>query len=274
MDAWSRLLPLLLFLGLGLAVGVCERIWPLRVQTKPKAWSLNVFALALSMLFTTVFRQVQWRTIDRLPSLPRFAWLSATADAVTTHLPWPVVLLISIVLVDFFLYLGHRMLHTRHLWHVHAVHHSPEHLFWLAGNRASPVHQWVQMTWAACIDLVLPVRGGFPSVVLVTGIYICIQHFNHANLRWRLGPLERLFVVPRYHFVHHGADPKLNNSNYGFLFTVWDRMFGTYTDPDRVPPDFALGLNYEVTLGRLFLGIPPKGPLRIRHEVMLDESYQ
>jgi len=95
--------------------------------------------------------------------------------------------------------------------------------------------------------------GVWATVIL----YICIQHFNHANLSWRLGSLEWLFVVPRYHFVHHGAESRLNNSNFGFLLTIWDRIFGTYTNPNDVVENFPLGLSYRIGLGRLFLGLPP-----------------
>jgi fatty acid hydroxylase family protein len=106
--------------------------------------------------------------------------------------------------------------------------------------------------------MIWPVNGGTADLLAGAVLYTSIQHFNHANIRWRLGPLEWLFVVPRYHFVHHGADPKLNNSNFGFLLTIWDRMLGTYTNPDDVGEGFPLGLNYEVGMARLFIGLPPK----------------
>jgi sterol desaturase/sphingolipid hydroxylase (fatty acid hydroxylase superfamily) len=212
---------------------------------------------------------LQSRSIDRLPAVPGFSWLADVSRFVSSHVPWPVAFLVSVVVLDFLLYVGHRLLHTSVLWHTHAAHHSVERLYWLGGNRSSPFHTAFQLTWGALLGLVWPMDGGgVTRFVAGTILYTCIQHFNHANLRWRLGPLEWLFVVPRYHFVHHGADPKLNNSNFGFLFTVWDRMFGTYTNPDTVPKDFPLGLEYEVGFARLFLGLAPARDLPVTDELM------
>ena len=84
------------------------------------------------------------------------------------------------------------------------------------------------------------------------------QHAIHSNL-WVPFPryLELVFVTPRVHFVHHARDRKLSDSNYGFIFTIWDRLFGTYTDPDTVSKDEPLGLGYEISNWRAFFGLPP-----------------
>ena len=196
--------------------------------------------------------------LGHLTAIPGFGWISVVSGFVVTAIPWPLAFLISVVMIDFLAYLAHRLLHTPYLWHTHAAHHSVEHLYWFGGARTSPVHVLVQSMPGAFLGLVLPVAGGMTASVAAVILYVCMQHFNHANIRWRLGPLEWLIVAPRYHFVHHAANPRLNNSNFGFLFTVWDRIFGTYTCPDDVAENFPLGLNYEVGLGRLFIGLPPK----------------
>jgi sterol desaturase/sphingolipid hydroxylase (fatty acid hydroxylase superfamily) len=252
-----RVLPLAAFVTVGLLTHAAEKRWPLRVYAKPARWALDGAAFAFGAATQAVFQRVLARTVYRLPAVPGFGWLSDTSHFVQRHVPWPVAFVVSAVVLDFLLYVGHRMLHTKVLWHTHALHHSVEHLYWFGGNRASPVHVSLQYVWGAFLGLLLPIDGGMPAVVLTTLLYVGIQHFNHANLRWRLGPLEWLFVVPRYHFVHHGADPKLNNSNFGFLLTIWDRAFGTYTNPDHAPENFALGLDYECELSRLFVGLPP-----------------
>ncbi|HEU4731777.1 MAG TPA: sterol desaturase family protein, partial [Kofleriaceae bacterium] len=48
--------------------------------------------------------------------------------------------------------------------------------------------------------------------------------------------LEWLLVTPRYHHIHHSTDAALHDGNYGSLFTIWDRLFGTYIDPDTTQP--------------------------------------
>jgi sterol desaturase/sphingolipid hydroxylase (fatty acid hydroxylase superfamily) len=238
-------------------VHLAEKRWPLRKYQKPKCWGVDALGFCIATAVTIIFSAAEPSLFGRIPSLPGFEWVSQEADFVSATVPWPIAFLVSVVILDFLTYLGHRLLHTKYLWHTHAAHHSVEHLYWFGGTRASPFHVAEQLMWGALLGLVWPVNGGLSGFVVATIIYICIQHFNHANLNVRLGPLEWLFVVPRYHFVHHGA-ASLNNSNFGFLLTTWDRMLGTYRNPDDVGQHFPLGLNYQIGLARLFLGLPPQ----------------
>lgn len=253
----DSLLALGIFFGLGALTHLGEAVWPLRRYAKPKALRLDLIAFAVTLLARVGIEEVQVPALARLPGLPGFEWMPAVARIVEWKVPWPIALVMSVVMLDFLLYLGHRLLHTSPLWHTHAAHHSVEHLYWFGGNRSSPIHVAALAAWGTLLALVWPVRGGSPGLVIEMVIYACIQHFNHANLSWRLGGLGWLFVTPRYHFVHHGADPRLNGSNFGFLFTLWDRMFGTYVNPDDVPNDFPLGLNYQIGAARMLIGLPP-----------------
>jgi hypothetical protein len=79
-----------------------------------------------------------------------------------------------------------------------------------------------------------------------------------------------VLVTPRLHFVHHSAKAHVANSNYGFIFSVWDRVFGTYTDPATIPLDDPLGLGYEVSGWRLMLGLPPP---RATREIRATRAY-
>lgn len=56
-------------------------------------------------------------------------------------------------------------------------------------------------------------------------------------------PLRALVATPRWHRIHHASEARLQLSNFGMHFTIWDRMFGTYTDPQSAPSDFRLGLS-------------------------------
>jgi sterol desaturase/sphingolipid hydroxylase (fatty acid hydroxylase superfamily) len=86
-----------------------------------------------------------------------------------------------------------------------------------------------------------------------------VQHYTHSNVRIPFARyLELVFVTPRYHFVHHSIDRHLSNSNFGFLFSLWDRILGTYTDPGTIREDEPLGLDYGNAKWRLLIGIPPR----------------
>jgi sterol desaturase/sphingolipid hydroxylase (fatty acid hydroxylase superfamily) len=272
MDLRLAVLPPVIYGGLGLLFHAAEERWPLRTYTAPKTWAFDAFALTFGVTVATAIQLFYRQTVGRLPAVRGFSWLASSSTFVSAHVPWPIALAVSIVVLDFLFYVGHRMLHSQALWHTHALHHSPRRLYWFAGNRASPLHLAVQYLWPVLLGLLWPVGGGVPALVTTSFCYSLIQHFNHANLRWRLGPLEWLFVVPRYHLVHHGADQRLNDSNFGSLLTIWDRAFGTYTNPDHVPENFVLGLNYECPQMRLFIGLPPgqkRSSARARSHVLV-----
>ena len=60
------------------------------------------------------------------------------------------------------------------------------------------------------------------------------------------------------HFVHHHPNPKYTNSNYAFVYSIWDRAFGTYTPPDTVAEKGLLGLDYETSTATLIVGFPDR----------------
>jgi len=71
-----------------------------------------------------------------------------------------------------------------------------------------------------------------------------------------VGPLRWVIITPDYHRVHHST--RHNRSNYGTAFCVWDRLFGTYTDPAKVPPNEPLGLGEPVEdrqIPRMLIGV-------------------
>src|SRR4051794_18962537 len=230
----TLLLPLAVFFGLGFVTQLAEKRWPLRTYERPSPWVLDALFWGASVTATIVYRMTFPPLFARLANISGVGRMLSVSHGVAAAIPWPLAFVVSVVALDFLLYWGHRLLHTSMFWHTHAAHHSVEHLYWFSGNRASPVHIMVQLTCGFLLGLIWPVNGGASAFVASTILYTCIQHFNHANISWRLGRLEWLFVMPRYHFLHHGTDRRLNDSNFGFLFTTWDRMFGTYTNPDAV----------------------------------------
>jgi sterol desaturase/sphingolipid hydroxylase (fatty acid hydroxylase superfamily) len=128
-------------------------------------------------------------------------------------------------------YWMHRLLHTRHLWRFHRWHHAPEQMWWLSGVRAT-VQQ--QVLFNLPYILALPILSGGPDWigVLVIVESVIRNDWMHMNVTWRSHWLERVLVTPRYHHIHHSTDAELHDGNYASLFSIWDRLFGTYVDPD------------------------------------------
>lgn len=239
--------------GLGAAVWLLSLVRPLRTfQARPElGWDL------VAVVGASVFTWLAVRLLDPLTdwaSLFIERWYEAT-DAASLWLIVPCY----VALADLGAYWAHRAMHTRWLWPTHAWHHSARHLNWLAGLRGSPIHFLVLAIPYFLAFMLFPL----PETALAGSALLALdagnQHLIHSNLRLPfVRQLERVFVTPRFHFVHHNANIEIANSNYGFIFSFWDRLFRTYHDPATVPADAALGLAYEAAHWRLLLGVPQR----------------
>jgi sterol desaturase/sphingolipid hydroxylase (fatty acid hydroxylase superfamily) len=191
---------------------------------------------------------------------PLTDWISTWLDAwyaLIETAPWWVIAPSYVVLADFGAYWAHRALHTRTLWHTHAWHHSPRYLYWLSGLRGSPLHVIILVAPYFLAFMVFPVEEAVIAVIALAILDGGNQNLIHSNVKLPLPRLlERVLVTPRYHFVHHNAQIEIANSNFGFLLSIWDRTFGTYTDPETVPVDAPLGLSYAIDNWRLAVGLP------------------
>jgi sterol desaturase/sphingolipid hydroxylase (fatty acid hydroxylase superfamily) len=144
--------------------------------------------------------------------------------------PW-VNVLAGIAALDFFAYVAHVLLHKTPLaWRFHRVHHSELHVDVTTAFRQHPG----ESVWRVLWQLPAIVLVGIPLWIVV--VYLTLSAANaqleHANLRIRepIDRLLRLFVVtPNMHKVHHSRMQQETDSNYANIFSVWDRLVGTYT---------------------------------------------
>jgi sterol desaturase/sphingolipid hydroxylase (fatty acid hydroxylase superfamily) len=94
-------------------------------------------------------------------------------------------------------------------------------------------------------------------MLLIVGVISTVQNdwvHMKVSLRWRW--LEYLVVTPRFHHIHHSADSRHYMANMGNIFSIWDRMFGTYIDPDTiVASDLSFGIPTKENTVRLVLGL-------------------
>ncbi|KNC09537.1 fatty acid hydroxylase [Klebsiella sp. RIT-PI-d] len=139
--------------------------------------------------------------------------------------------LFTLLAWDFCFYWLHRLHHERRwLWAVHVVHHQGEHYNLSLGVRNS----WYSSLTGIPFFLVLAVCGVPLSIYLaVSVIHYSIQFFNHNALTPRLGWLEKIFITPSHHRVHHINERRYADTNYGGTFIFWDRLFGTLC---KAPP--------------------------------------
>lgn len=169
---------------------------------------------------------------------------------------WPFMLrvLLYILLTDLGAYWIHRLNHTKHFWRVHKWHHSPTHMYWLAGVRCSFM-QLILVSLPAIIAAVLvDLTPSWVGLLLVLRGTL-ENDWMHLNVRWGNRWLEWVIVTPRYHHIHHSDNPAHYGSNIAVTFAFWDRLFGTYLDPELVPRPLSFGIGEEVPAIRLALGV-------------------
>ncbi len=160
------------------------------------------------------------------------------ARAAVGELPVVVQAILALVLGDLLVYWFHRACHTVPLlWRFHAVHHSVEHLDFLAAHREHPLDGLATQLLINLPGIALGVS--FPAlgaVVVFRGMWAI---FIHANVSLPVGPLRYLFGEPALHHWHHArvAETKHNFAN---LAPYLDILFGTYHRPEK--EDYELGL--------------------------------
>ena len=138
--------------------------------------------------------------------------------------------LIAFVFYDFLYYWMHRTHHEiKVLWATHCVHHHGEEF-----NLSTALRQtstgWL-WKWVFYLPMIVI---GIPAQVFVTvaGINLVYQFWVHTKHIGHLGVFEKVFVTPMNHGIHHAKNPEYIDANYGGVFIIWDRMFGTYI-PER-----------------------------------------
>ncbi len=146
--------------------------------------------------------------------------------------PWWLQAVEVVFLSDLFVYWGHRLQHrVPLLWRFHSIHHSAEHLDWLAAHREHPIDTIYTM---GLINLPVFLMG-FPletlaGLIAFRGLWAI---YIHSNVRLPIGPLRYLVGAPELHHWHHDKDR--NAGNYANISPIMDLLFGTYTCPDHEP---------------------------------------
>jgi sterol desaturase/sphingolipid hydroxylase (fatty acid hydroxylase superfamily) len=144
------------------------------------------------------------------------------------------VWLAGLVLYDFCYYWHHRCGHTVALfWAAHVVHHQSEDY-----NLSTALRQ-TSSGWVAGWVFYLPMALlGFPPLVfgVVALIDLLYQFWVHTQQIGKLGWFDRWFCAPSNHRVHHAVNDKYLDRNYGGIFIVWDRLFGSFEPEDDAQP--------------------------------------
>jgi len=140
------------------------------------------------------------------------------------------IFLLWFAILDLFFYFCHRVSHiVPFLWKLHRVHHSDPHLDISTNFRHHPVeYLWVFILLSGFVSL-FDINGFVLSVYLLSATVIQIWHHGNIRLPAILESFLGLVVVtPAIHEVHHQAMWRESNSNFGSVFSFWDRLFKTF----------------------------------------------
>ena len=161
--------------------------------------------------------------------------------------PWWIALAATIVIRSLVGYTFHLLMHKiRLLWPLHRVHHSDTHLDVTTTIRTHPLEFVLQFLVMVPLATVLGLDPwALAAYEIVEGFVSLASHANVRRLPDRLDrALRWLFVTPNMHCLHHSSYRPETDSNYGALFSVWDRQFGTYSAAPRAGYDaMQIGLN-------------------------------
>jgi sterol desaturase/sphingolipid hydroxylase (fatty acid hydroxylase superfamily) len=240
-----------LLVGL-LQIGVMVTLFRALERWRPVEPVTDRAAVRVDILYTLIhrlglFRIALFFSIDplwdalvgelRLAGLPAFSvdalWPGVTDLALVSFL-------IYLLLFDFVDYWLHRGQHAfRWWWALHALHHSQRQMTLWSDNRNHLLDDLLRDSALVLVALLVGVAPAqFVAIVALTQL---LESLSHANVRLAFGPLERVFVSPRFHRLHHAigigheshGPGSLGGCNFAVLFPLWDLLFGTarFADP-------------------------------------------
>ncbi|HEB91916.1 MAG TPA: sterol desaturase family protein [Gammaproteobacteria bacterium] len=219
------------FFGIFAVMAVWEVIAPRRAPSVSKAvrWVNNLSLVFLNNLLL--------RLLFPAAAIGMAAFAAEHGWGLLNYYSLPFILsvLLAVVALDFIIYLQHVLTHAvPTLWRLHRVHHADLDYDLTTGARFHPIEIILSLLikFATIIVLGAPVV----AVVIFEVVLNAMAMFNHGNVSLPRGVdrIIRLFVVtPDMHRVHHSVEDNEANSNYGFNLSIWDRLFGTYTDQPR-----------------------------------------
>jgi len=183
---------------------------------RTKRWARNIGLYFINVLLSPLYKII-----------PLF--IAAHLAIQNTFTNNPIYIVLGILLLDLSLYVDHWLdHHLPFFWAFHRVHHMDEFLDITSAFR---FHMF-ETTRTTIVQSLIIILLGLSHLTVI--VFLFIAHFiliyEHSNIRINR-KLEKLiglmFITPEMHWVHHNATLPQTNTNYGVIFSFWDRLFGT-----------------------------------------------
>jgi sterol desaturase/sphingolipid hydroxylase (fatty acid hydroxylase superfamily) len=234
-------LRLSVFLGVLGIMGAWEYLAPKRPPTfsKLKRWSTN---LGLSIV-----NGLMLRVLVPVLAVGTAAWADGQSIGLLNFLELPFLLscVLAFVLLDLLIYAQHVLFHhVPVFWRLHQVHHADPDIDTSTGVRFHPIE--ILLSMGIKISAVILLGAPAVAVMVFEIVLNATSLFNHGNVRlsgWADRLIRQVFVTPDMHRVHHSVIRQETDSNFGFNFSIWDRLFGTYREtPELGHLEMEIGL--------------------------------
>jgi sterol desaturase/sphingolipid hydroxylase (fatty acid hydroxylase superfamily) len=226
-------------LGVMAIMAVIEAVIPLR---KRERWGRAHLAPNLILTFITFATNIVFNTALVLALF----WLEANGLGLLNTMAieplWAIVA--AVVILDFSFYVAHVAMHKiPGFWRYHAVHHSDPAVDVTTTVRQHPGESVIRYAFLALFAIPLGVGpAGFAVYRIWSALNGLLEHSNIRVPRWLDTPLSLVTTFPNMHKVHHSRDQRLTDTNYGNIFSLWDRIFFTFT-PSKYGTNVDYGLD-------------------------------
>jgi sterol desaturase/sphingolipid hydroxylase (fatty acid hydroxylase superfamily) len=245
---FSNSLELLVF---GVIMVVLQVVWPAYKHQKEWGESAVIDIMYSFMLafLTPVFYAI---AIGFSSSLLQFIPPLAKLPGLFAGWPLALQLIFAIFLIDLVSYWRHRLMHTKWLWPIHAIHHSSTRINWLSTER---FHVFNYFVTTMINTLAVQIFLG-PEIALFGALFRRFYNFFiHTNVDISFGKLGYIFVSPQFHHWHHSSEPQAQNKNYWTFFSCIDWLFGTFYLPKKSasPQQLGIPVPVEENLWKQFL---------------------
>jgi sterol desaturase/sphingolipid hydroxylase (fatty acid hydroxylase superfamily) len=175
-----------------------------------------------------------------------FYWIEVNQFGLLNSIDLPIVveLLLALLALDFIAQYGvHYLLHkVKWMWRLHIIHHSDTKVDVTTGTRHHPLDFTIRETFALIAVLIMGMPIAYYLFYRILSVFF--TYFTHANIN--LGKIDKilsyLFVTPNLHKFHHHKELPWTDTNYGNMFSVWDRLFGTYMYDDTSKIQYGLDI--------------------------------
>lgn len=157
-------------------------------------------------------------------------------------LPFWLQLVINILLVDLWMYFWHRLNHRLpFLWRFHRFHHKDTKMNSTTAIRFHIIELYLSYPAKAAVCLLLGIS--YVPLLLYETLFFIAVVFHHSNIRITEkadSVYQLLFASPGMHRIHHSKEWQETNSNFGSVFSFWDRLFRTWTGGFRKQVEFGV----------------------------------